>query len=284
MQSMHDLMLYFAPSEELLKELKFSIMLYISKAFYFEFTDNEDEFIKRLNANRHIRDNVTPNGGIVPKKEYQLEYNMVLRSWSKITKELISGDPSLINKFRMTPNIRVKFGVELEENVDRPLNTSYPHSDAWVEGPWAMNCFVPLIGDIENNNLAFWSPKSPESFSDDFLEVAATYEEMHWVLDSYNKDESISPKRGCVHISDYALIHATERKNHCDTRISIDTTIVVGDHAVHPDREVEYLDELEVIGEELFVSTNRTIKESSVKEKNTIFSHYSTGNLKVNKL
>ena len=58
----------------------------------------------------------------------------------------------------------------------------------------------------------------------------------------------------------------------------------MGDHAVHPDREVEYLDELQVIGEELFVSTNRTIKESSVKEKNTIFSHYSTGNLKVNKL
>ena len=45
----------------------------------------------------------------------------------------------------------------------------------------------------------------------------------------------------------------------------------MGDHAVHPDREVEYLDELEVIGEELFVSTNRTIKDDSVKEKIQFF-------------
>ena len=53
----------------------------------------------------------------------------------------------------MTPNIRVKFGSELKDNINRGLNTSHPHSDAWVEGPWGMNCFFPIIGDYKRNNL-----------------------------------------------------------------------------------------------------------------------------------
>ena len=281
LQRMHDLMLYHRPPETLLRDLRLSIMLYISKAFYFDFIDDERGFLIRLDNNRKVRDNVTPNGGVVPKKEYQLEYNMVLRSWSKIMQNIVTNDSSLLSKFRMTPNIRIKFGTELEENVNRPLNTSHPHSDAWVEGPWAMNCFVPLLGDVKNNNLTFWKPSDTKNFTDEYLNVAATYEEMHWVLEHYQKDENLSPKKGCVHISDYALIHATDRRPNCGTRISIDTTIVIGDHPVHPDREVEYLDELKIIGEQAFVSTNRTIKEEFVKQKNTTFSHYSTGNLRV---
>ena len=85
-------------------------------------------------------------------------------------------------------------------------------------------------------------------------------------------------QKGCVHISDYALIHATERKVGCGTRTSIDTTIVVGDHPIHPDREVEYLDELKIIGEDIIISTNRSTKDDFIKEKNTTFSHYSTSN------
>ena len=36
-------------------------------------------------------------------------------------------------------------------------------------------------------------------------------------------------------------------------RVSIDTTLMVGNHPVHPDREVEYLDKVPIIGEEKFV-------------------------------
>ena len=281
LESMHELMSTYTPTPEDLEELRFSMMLYISRALYFNFTDDEKEFIIRLDKNRHIRDNVTPNGGVVPKKEYQLEYNMVLRIWSKIAAEMVKRDPSLLNKFRLTPNIRIKFGTELEENVNRTLNTSWPHSDAWVEGPWSMNCYVPLLGDVVNNNLAFWKPKNPENFSDNFLNTAATYEEMQWVLDHYVIDEKLKPQKGKVHISDYALIHATSRKDNCGTRVSIDTTVCVGDHDVHADRETEYLNSIETIGEELFVSVNRSTKDNNIIDKKTTFSHYTTGNLKV---
>jgi len=276
----HDLMVSYTPTEKELKELRLSMMLYISKALYFDFTLDETEFIKRIDDNRSTRDNVTPNGGVVPKREYQVEYNMVLRSWSRIVNSIIKNNPALMTKFRMTPNIRIKFGQELEDNINRTLNTSHPHSDAWVEGPWSMNCFIPILGDAENNNLAFWRPKSPQNFTNDFLSTAATYEEMQWVLDYYVSDKGLKPKKGKVHISDYALIHATNRENNCGTRVSIDTTILVGDHDVHPDREAEYTKDFRVIGEDLLVSTKRSIKDEIMVHKKTTFSHYTTGNLK----
>jgi len=282
LKTIHDLMVYYTPKHNELENLKFSIMLYISKAMYFDFTFDEVEFIKSLDENRDVRDNVTPNGGVVPKKEYQLEYNMVLRSWSKIVKNMISNKPSLLKKFRMTPNIRIKFGKEIEENLDRPLTTSWPHSDAWVEGPWGMNCYTPLLGDVKNNNLVFWKPKDTNNFNDDALNTASTYEEMQWTLDEYVLDDTIRPIKGKVHISDYALIHATDRKENCGTRISIDTTVFVGDHDVHKDREVEYFDDVEIIGESKFISTNRSIKDELMIDKKSTFSHYTTGTLRVN--
>ncbi len=281
LESIHDLMVYYTPDKVELENLKFSVMLYISKAMYFDFTSNEIEFIKRLDEHRNVRDNVTPNGGVVPKKEYQLEYNMVLRSWSKIVKNMISNDPKLLKKFRMTPNIRIKFGKEIKENLDRPLTTSWPHSDAWVEGPWGMNCYTPLLGDVENNNLIFWKPKDVNNFNDDALNTASTYEEMQWTLDEYILDDTIKPIKEKVHISDYALIHATDRKENCGTRISIDTTVFVGDHDVHKDREVEYFDDVEIMGEDKFISTNRSIVDDLMVDKKSTFSHYTTGTLSV---
>ena len=284
LDSIHDLMLYYNPTEKELSDLRFVVMLYISKALYFEFTFDESEFIKRLDESRSVRDNVTPNGGVVPKKEYQLEYNMVLRSWSKIVDNMIGRDKNLLRKFRITPNIRIKFGKELEENLERPLTTSWPHSDAWVEGPWGMNCYTPLLGDIENNNLIFWTPKDVDNFNDDALNTASTYEEMQWVLDEYELDKSIKQIKGKVHISDYALVHATNREENCGTRVSIDTTVFVGDYNVHKDRDIEYLNDVKIIGEEVFVSTNRSTLDENIVEKQTTFSHYTTGTLTVHNI
>ena len=280
LERVHDLMVAYTPTEKEIKDLRFSIMLYISKALYFEFTEDEEEFIRRVDQCRKSRDNVTPNGGVVPKKEYQIEYNMVLRSWSRIVNSIIKDSPVLMTKFRMTPNIRIKFGKELEDNISRTLSTSHPHSDAWVEGPWSMNCYIPILGDAQRNNLLFWKPKSKESFTDDYLSTAATYEEMHWVLDHYKIDEDLKPSKGKVHISDYALIHATNREDNCGTRVSIDTTILVGNHDVHPDREPEYTRDFRIIGEDLLVSTKRSVKDDLIIHKKTTFSHYTTGNLK----
>jgi hypothetical protein len=281
LDKIHDLMLSHTPNEQLLKEFKNSVMQYIAKSFYFDVTFDENEFLNRLESNKNIKDNITPNGAVVPKKEYQLEFNLVLRAWTKIIYEMTKNNPSLLSLTRMTPNIRIKFGEDPVENVGRGLNTAHPHSDAWVESSFGINCFVPLIGDIENNNMDYYEPIDPENFSDDFLENAKSYADMQWVLEHYKLSEYLRPKRGKIHFSDFALIHNTSRKENSRLRVSIDTAIYVGEHSPHPDRIDEYMNDIKIIGEDLIISTSRSIHDENIFDKKTHFSHYTTGTLKI---
>jgi hypothetical protein len=165
----NDLFVEWKISESLIAQLRIAIILYIAKAMKFEFTVDETEFMRRVDENRFNRKNITPNGGAVPKSEYQFEYNFFLKVWCDIVRQMVSGDPDLIDKFRLTPNIRIKFGLELEENVGRPLDTALPHSDGWVEGPWGMNCHVPVFWGSKNNYLHFYKMKDEAQFSESYL-------------------------------------------------------------------------------------------------------------------
>ena len=274
----NDLFIHKKISDILYNDLRTSIGLYISKALHFDYTEDEEVFIQRLNDSRHDRTNVTPNGGVVPKKEYALEYNMFIRSWCNIVKEFIKDDPSYLKKFRLTPNIRIKYAEELEDNVGRGLDTAWPHSDAWVEGPWGMNCHLPIFGDTKNNYLHFYKLKDESAFEDFFLDTSEVYTNMQWVVDFY-KDDTLVPERGYINVSDYALLHKTKRNPGAGTRVSIDTTIFAGDHDVHPDRKTEYLDTIPNIGEELFIACLRS-EVDEISDKKTVFSHYTSGSLK----
>jgi len=86
-----------------------------------------------------------------------------------------------------------------------------------------------------------------------------------------------------LHLSDYALIHNTRRDERCDTRVSIDTTIFIGDHDLHDDRRIEYLETVPKVGEEILIATNRSIYDPP-REKKSVFSHYTSGALKTHKL
>ena len=262
----------------LYNDLQESIMRYIARALHFEFIRDESQFLSRMEAARSNRKNVTPNGGVVPKKEFALEYNFFIRSWCEIMRGLTKDNPSFLKRFRLTPNIRIKFAEELEENIGRGLDTALPHSDAWVEGPWGMNCHLPILGDTENNYLHFYKLKDESQFSDDFLATSPDYKAMQWVM-KYYEDDSNKPQRGFVNLSDYALIHKTQRNQGAGSRISIDTTVFIGDHDVHPDREVEYMNEIPRIGSDLYIACEIS-ENDDVKEKKTAFSHYTSGNLR----
>jgi hypothetical protein len=183
----------------------------------------------------------------------------------------------LLSKIRVTPNIRIKFASELEANEGRPLNTAIPHSDAWVEGPWGMNCFVPIFGDTLNNTLTYWRIDET-SFRDDFLSSSPSYFENQWVLEHLEPDLSITTPAGYVYLSDFAVIHATTRKQGCGPRVSIDTTVMVGDYPVHPDREAEYRSSMPNFGLDTLVICEKS--QSEFAEKRTTFSHYTSGNIR----
>ena len=278
MKRVNDLFTEWEIPPQLYSSLVKSVCLYVSKAFHFENSDNEEIFLSRLDASRNFRRNVKPNGGIVPKREYAVEYNLFIRSWCDIVRHMVKKEPEKLKKFRLTPNVRVKFGNELEENIGRGLDTALPHSDSWVEGPWGMNCHVPILGDTEKNYLHFYRLKDESLFQDNFLETSAKYTDMQWVV-SYYEDDVIVPKRNFVSISDYALIHKTRRVKNAGTRISIDTTVFAGDHDVHPDRASEYLSRIPRVGEDLFIQCLASENED-FSDKKTVFSHYTSGTLR----
>jgi len=277
MQKLNDFFLFWEIPDLLLQKLKYSVGIFIAKSLHFNYSSNENELINSINKNRQNRVNITPNGGIVPKKESTLEYNIFIKTWCDIVRELIKNDENLLKKFRLTPNIRIKFAEELEENIGRGLDTALPHSDAWVEGPWGMNCHIPLFGDTINNYLHFFKIKDESLFNDSFLNTSATYKEMQWVMNYYTDDNLLPPKNS-INLSDYALIHKTMRLPNAGTRVSIDTTIFVGDHKVHPDREIEYMNKIPFVGEDLFVKVINS-ELDNYNDKKSTFSHYTSGSL-----
>ena len=189
----HDLISSLQLDKNIFEDFKVKIKLYVSRALNFSFEENDGDFLKKVNKARENRKNVTPNGAVVPKKEFQLEYNIILRDWSITIKNMIKKDKKLLSIFRITPNIRVKYGKELEDNIGRPLNTAVPHSDAWLEGPWGLNCYFPILGDCENNTLVYYQPKKGE-FDEKMMSSSTSYENMNWVMKHYEKIDFVPKK------------------------------------------------------------------------------------------
>ena len=278
LKKIHPLITTYKIPKTFFETFKFNIKLYISKALDIKFNENDKIFIKNIDKARKNRTNITPNGAVVPKREFHLEYNLVLRSWVELIKQITSNNTKLLKLFRVTPNIRIKFGKELIDNKRRGLSTSNPHSDAWVEGPWGMNCFIPFFGDTKKNNLVYYEPKS--KFDENFLKTSPTYTNMQWVMKYYKPIKKINPKSGFVHISDYASIHNTYRTKNCGTRVSIDTTIFVGNHKPHKDRKIEYRSKIPNIGLSEFVDAGQYESEKPAR-KISIYSHYTSRVLKL---
>ena len=278
LQKTHPLIARYKINSKFFNEFKFNIKLYISKALKINFDTDDNIFIKNIDKARNYRTNITPNGAIVPKREYHLEYNLVLRSWCELVSQISKKNPRLLKLFRITPNIRIKFGKELIDNKKRELSTSYPHSDAWVEGPWGMNCYIPFFGDTKNNNLQFYQPI--RKFKESFMSISPSYKKMQWVMDYYEKINKIVPQPGYVNLSDYAAIHNTFRKKNCGTRVSIDTTLFVGNYKPHKDRLKEYTNKIPDIGLTNFVDSGQYQSEKYAEKKST-YSHYTSKVLKL---
>ena len=274
------LILEYEVTKPLFRNLIHSVKHYLQRALHLSdmelFVGDVEEC---LLARFEDRVNITPNGAVVPKSEFALEYNLMLSAWCEIGRELWSLAPEHFTQFRLTPNIRLKFGVDFSDNLSRPLNTAIPHSDAWVEGPWGMNIFLPLLGDTENNFLQYFNLKRVEDFRDEFLDANPSYVDMQWVREYYEEVSDFIPRVGCLYISDYAAIHRTFRNFGAGPRVSLDSTLMVGNKAVHPDRECEYVPSPPEIGRSLYAACLRS-ENDAVRDKLTSFSHYTTSNIK----
>ena len=68
----HDLIANLKLDKNKFNDFKLKLKLYLSKALNISFEENDDLFLKKIDKKRNYRKNVTPNGAVVPKREYQL--------------------------------------------------------------------------------------------------------------------------------------------------------------------------------------------------------------------
>ena len=99
----HPLIVTHKINPDFFKEFKFNLKLYISKALKIDFDANDQIFLKNINQARNNRLNITPNGAVVPKREYHLEYNIVLRNWCELVKQITKKNATYIQMLTLTP-------------------------------------------------------------------------------------------------------------------------------------------------------------------------------------
>ena len=78
----------------------------------------------------------------------------------------------------------------------------------------------------------------------------------------------------------YASIHNTFRKKNSDTRVSIDTTLFVGNHEPHKDRIKEYRNKIPNVGKSEFVDAGQ-YETDKPADKVSTYSHYTSKVLKI---
>ena len=83
----HPLIAKYKIENKFFNEFKFNIKKYISKALKAKFDEDDNIFLKNIDKARNTRTNVTPNGAVVPKKEFQIEYNLLPNNFLVVLKE-----------------------------------------------------------------------------------------------------------------------------------------------------------------------------------------------------
>ena len=184
----------------------------------------------------------------------------------------LGADPSLRND-------RGEYVLSDNGEIQSPLN---PDNFDLYETPQS-----EIKGDLANflNNLTV------SSMHDSTFRVPVLSDEISiknrintLIFNDYLNNTIDDFKNGCekldyISISDYALIHNTMREKCAGTRISIDTTVFVGDHLPHVDRLIEYRSEIPKIGINEFIDAGKS-ENDEIKDNKTTFSHYTSGKIR----
>jgi|TARA_R100001594_G_scaffold94456_1_gene128654 hypothetical protein len=209
---------------DLFERLQMAAALYISRSL------KGDRFVRHESALMYALDmeysdirNITPNGMIVPKNYNTLEYNMLVRAFSSIIESL--GITDLISSWHIPLNLRYKQGKVNEENMLRHHPTEHIHSDSWAgESSESVTVHIPIFGDTDRNYVSFYEP--PSDFDESWLGALPSYKDGEEIAQRYTKLGYV-PRKGDVHLADFAGLHASTRVPGAKSRITIDTTFVL---------------------------------------------------------
>lgn len=160
-----------------------------------------EESVDRL-ANR------TPNGELLPKREFEVEFNefhAAVASWLKG----LSID-SLIHEIACPVAVRVVKGTSDPQVEARPYSSAKLHVDLWNgDSPDTINVLIPLFGDAQRTTIEFYQP--PDDFEKRYLRMMGDYNEGQEILNRC-KPYPVRFELGCAHFIDAVVPHRTVKR------------------------------------------------------------------------
>ena len=214
-----EILLLFNLNSKLFNNLKKSVQKFIGKT-YNKINKKKlpiNDVYKQKYLNKIVNlPNVTPNGAFYPKVENIEEYNKVIRRLIIILKEL-----DIFNNIHLaaTPTVRIVKGKVNKKLKSRPFATGKLHSDAWVGLKNDAIISIPILGDIKNTNVRFYSPKI---VSKDFLKKIESFEMGKKLFKGKKYIGTLIKNK--LSIFDHLCLHQTYRKNG-GIRVSLDFAV-----------------------------------------------------------
>ena len=151
--------------------------------------------------------NRTPNGALVPKMEFQDEYNEIHRAVASWLGSL--NMTHLIDSIRCPIVVRAVSGAVAPEIEARPYAASKMHVDLWGgDAPDSVAIIIPVLGDLERTTIEWFRP--PPGFEEKYLRVMDSYDvaqELAGQCDRY----PVTARMGCAYFIDAIVMHRTIR-------------------------------------------------------------------------
>jgi hypothetical protein len=217
----NDLMLEVIVPKNLIDNITYASRNYLSKCIQIKNNTflKEDEIIKFFQKKNSSIKNITPNGMIVPKNEFTLEFNTIVKAYVDIIN--YCNITNFIKNFHFPPNLRIKYPKIKKSHMRRKHPTEMLHADTWTGANhnWIAS-HIFLLGDVKNNNIQYVEPQ--KNFREEWLEPLENSEQGIEIAKNFKKINYI-PKKGSFILADASILHRSYRNNNCGTRISFDT-------------------------------------------------------------
>jgi hypothetical protein len=207
-----------ALSPERFAQVRFAAATYISACLGSKKTiTDETELLDAIERLRGTMPNITPNGLLMPKREFVLEFNLLHKSIAGIFKDFQIDE--MIETMHVPVNLRIAQGTPKAAVDSRAYATNKMHSDVWAGEPLdAVIVHLPLFGDAENIGIDFCEMTAAKE--QQFMRILKDYDEGKELFEDMKRYDC-TMKLGNIYFADARLLHATMRKKP-GLRVSLD--------------------------------------------------------------
>ena len=169
----------------------------------------EDRLIEHLESNVSDLANRTPNGILIPKMEFEDEFNDLHRVLAGYIRTL--GMDNAIHVVSSPIIVRLVKGHSELDLDDRPYSSTKIHMDPWNGDPGdEVVVSIPIFGDIENTTVEYFEP--PDEFRAPVMNTMTNYDEGQKLMGDCQPIE-LAQRLGYAYFMDAIVPHRTIKNN-----------------------------------------------------------------------